>query len=150
MNDIKAVNMDSNRLMPNRLIYLGNQPRPYGINERDTWNMDGHLAAVMANGLRMLIAYGHCVRDQQEYERIASKLEFYAADDSALFDAIDWSNDPEETIDDLLDWVNAENRSAWPSMNEYAVKAAQIEYWQRQYMSEALIWLAAHWGELWD
>lgn len=144
----QAIELGRVRRQPNRLIYLDNVPRPYGINEADTWSLDSHLAAVMANGLRMLVAYGHCVRDEAEYERIASKLEFYATDDSALHAAIDWSNDAED--DDLLSWLNADDRSAWPGMNEYAEKSAQIEYWQRQYMSEALAWLTANWGELWD
>lgn len=144
----QAIEIGRARRQPNRLMYLGNVPRPYGINETDVWNLDGHLAAVMANGLRMLVAYGHCVRDEAEYERIASKLEFYATNDSALFEAIDWSNDAED--DSFLGWVNANDRSAWPGMNEYSAKSAQIEYWQRQYMFEALEWLAKYWGELWD
>jgi hypothetical protein len=148
MSDIAFIKDDFSRKVP-KLMYLGSEPRPYGINERDMFNMDGHLAAVLANGLRMLIAYGHHVIDEEEYERIASKLEFYADDyNSALHSAIDWSSDKPER--DMLEWVNSDDRSPWPGMNEYSQKSAQIDYWRYEYMREAMDWLKEYWGELWD
>lgn len=147
---IQQINMDHNRTIPNRLIYLGSEPRPYGINEYDTWNMGGHLAAVMANGLRMLVAYGHLYRDEESYERIASKLEFYATDyASALYENIDWSNDDDNELltDENGYWISPAGQ---PGFDEYCKKSTQIEYWQRHYMVEALDWLKVNWGGLWD
>lgn len=147
MTDVKAVNMEWERKRPNRLMYLSNRPRPYGVDEYDTWNLDGHLAATMANGLRMLVAYGHTLIDEDEYERIASKLEFYAIDSaSALFEQINWDADKPSEIGEG-DWLSTNGR---PGFAEYCEKSAQIGYWQREYMNEALDWLKVHWGELWD
>jgi hypothetical protein len=146
----QQVNLNRERKVPNRLIYLDNEPRPYGLNERDTWNMSSHMAAVMANGLRMLVAYGHLYRDEEQYELIASKLEFYATDcNSVLYDNIDWSNDDEDFIqvDENGYWISPAGQ---PGFDEYCIKSEQIEYWQRVYMTEALQWLSEHWGELWD
>lgn len=148
---VQQVNTSAERKSPNRLIYLGSQPRPYGINEHDTWGMDHHMAAVMANGLRMLVAYGHLYRDEDEYERIASKLEFYAEDyNDALCENIDWSNDPTHgqiVTDENGIWQSPRGE---PGFDEYCTKSAQIDYWRTVYMTEALQWLSAHWGELWD
>lgn len=150
MVDSHAIDLNSERKKP-RLIYLGNVPRPYGINESDTWGMDHYMAAVLANGLRMLVAYGNAVRDVDEYERIASLLEFYSEDyGKALSENIDWSNDPDDTFDDLIEWLNAEDRSKWPGMNEYCEKSSIIDEIKEVYIREALDWLRDHWGELWD
>jgi hypothetical protein len=143
---IQPIDFARVRKPPTRLIYLGNVSRPYGIAETDTWNMNSHLAAVMSNGLRMLIAYGVGVRDEKEYERIAQKLEFYATDTSVLHSYIDWSQDPDRDIGDD-NWLDTSDQ---PGFKEYCEKSEQIEYWQRHYMSEALDWLKVHWGELWD
>lgn len=151
MSDSHAVDLSKKRSRPSRLIYLDNVARPYGINEQDIWNMDGHMAAVFANGLRMLAAYGHAVIDKDEYELIASKFEFYAMDHgSVLHENIDWSNDPDQDTEDLLDWVNANDRSRWPGMNEYAEKSDAIDIMKQVYIQEALEWIAKHWRELWD
>jgi hypothetical protein len=147
---MQQVNMDRKRKTPNRLIYLGNESRPYGINERDTWNMSTYMAAIMANGLRMINAYGHLCRDEEEYERIASKLEFYSIDyNKELHDNIDWSNDDQDLlqVDENGYWISPEEQ---PGFDEYCKKSEQIEYWQRMYMLEGLNWLSEHWGELWD
>lgn len=147
MTDIKEINLQWERKEPNRLIYLGSQPRPYGINEGDMFNMDTHLAAVMANGLRMLIAYGHTYIDENQYELIASKLELYATEtDSTISQHLDWDNDRNYEIGEG-DWLSTSGR---PAFTEYCEKTAQVEYWKRKYMDEALAWLKDHWGELWD
>jgi hypothetical protein len=151
--NIHAIDFNISRRVPERLVYLGNHARPYGVNEPDTWAMDHYFAAAIANGLRMLVAYGNAVRDVEEYERIASYLEFYASCPSdALFEHIDFSQDKDEDNDeaDLLEWVNADDRSAWPGMNEYCDKSAQIDEIRFEYQRRAFEWLTQHWGELWD
>jgi hypothetical protein len=141
---------DDDRKEP-KLIYLGNTARPWGINEADTWWMDGHMAAVLANGLRMLVAYGHCVRDEEQYEYIASKLEFYACDpEITLYDYIDWSKDEnhgEMLTDEKGIWISPKGQ---PGFDEYCEKAEVIKEIQIAGMKEALAWLADHWAELWD
>lgn len=154
MTDVQAIKENwEERRKPTNLIYLGNVARPYGVNEQDTWAMDAYFALAMANGLRMLVAYGHCTRDEDEYERIASYLEFYGnCPADALFEYIDFSHDKDENeeAEDLLEWVNASDRSAWPGMNEYADKAHLIDEIRFEYMRRAMTWLTEHWGELWD
>ena len=147
MTDIKKINMSWQRKRPERLIYLGSRPRPYGVNEGDTYNLDSHLAAVMANSLRMLIAYGHTEIDEEEYEHIARKLELYATDtDSVIQKYLDWDGDKESVVGEE-GWLSTSGR---PAFVEYCAKSVQVDYWKRVYMLEALDWLKDHWGELWD
>lgn len=151
MSDVHALDLDREPRKPERLIYLGNTPRPYGVNEPDLYAADIHLAAVLANSLRMLSAMSHAVIDHDEYERIASKLEFYAIEpERALYENIDWSNDPTHgqiVTDENGVW---QSPAGEPGFDEYYAKSQQIKHWQKQYMKEALAWLSEHWGELWD
>jgi hypothetical protein len=147
MSDIKPMKTEWRRKLPHRLIYLGNHSRPYGVAERDTFNFDSYLAKVIANGLRMLVAYGHTEIDEEEYERIASKLEFYAMDtDSVIHEHLDWDNDRPGMIGEK-DWLSTQGR---PAFAEYCDKSAQVNDWKNVYIDEALVWLRNHWGELWD
>jgi hypothetical protein len=143
--DIKCFHPDGER-KPAKLIYLGNYPRPYGVNEQDTWALDSHLANVMANGLRMLMSYGrHCW--PEEMEMIAAKLEFYAAESAEVcLDYIDFSNDEERDLEDPK-WLDFDGQ---PGFKEYCEKSRIIDEMRMVYMREALDWLKEHWGSLWD
>lgn len=137
--DIHAVDLDKTPRAPERLIYVGNYPRPYGINEQDTWNMRSYVAAVLANGLRMIMAYGHHVIDESAYDRIAGLLEFYATDHGdVLYEHIDWSRD------------NLDLWEGQPGFDEYFEKSVLMDTIKEDYIEESLAWLAEHWGELWD
>lgn len=120
----------------------------YGVHKYDTYNLSTYLPKVIANALRILISESHGGLDLEAAELCAAKLEFYATEASdVVFDNIDWSKDSE---DDILEYINSTDRSRWPGQEEYSIKTDQIEYWQDQYLQEALDWLAKHWGHLWD
>jgi hypothetical protein len=126
------------------------QRKQYGVNVSDTFNLDSYLAVVIANGLRLLAANSHCKQDLEGLEAAAMKLEFYASDPAdVIHDNIDWSQDPDDD-DDFLAWVNAEDQTAWPAMNEYRDKVQTAEEVQDRFAREALEWVATNFGTLWD
>ena len=151
MTDVHGIDLNKKRQTP-KLIYLGSEPRPYGINEQDTWGMNHYVAAVLANGLRMLVAYGNAVRDDDTYELMAAKLEFYATDAGGIIGQhIDWSQDPQ--FDDVGEGIEAYlrgNKEDWPAQTEYNEKVLLAEEVQRQYAREAMEWVTENFGELWD
>ena len=151
MTDVQAIKENwGERRKPERLIYLGNHARPYGVSEPDTWGMDTYFAAAIANGLRMLVAYGHCVRDEAEYERIAGYLEFYGnCPEDALFRNIDWSRDDENIplTDENGYWISPAGQ---PGFDEYCEKSAVIDEVRLQYMKKTMTLVGDHWGDLWD
>lgn len=156
MFNIKTLSDFSSERNPAKLIeipgdsYAVEHRGRYGVTTSDTWNLDSYLARVLANAIRMFAATTHGLEDQNELELIACYFEFYSTEiHDVLHAAIDWSQDKKDT-DDLLEWINAEDRSAWPGMNEFSEKSETVEYWQHQYGQEAMNWVARHWMELWD
>jgi hypothetical protein len=142
---VKCFHPDGERHVP-KLIHLGDEPRPYGVTEQDTWNLDHYLANVMANGLRMLMSSStHCW--PQEMETIASKLEFYASNPAeTCLEYIDFSKDEHRDFDDEK-WLDFDGQ---PGFQEYCEKSRIIDEMRIVYLNEALDWLKDNWSGLWD
>ncbi len=134
----------------NERVYLGGKSRPYGLHPTDIFNLDYYLAATILNGLRMIMSEGHHYYDA-EMETVAAKLEFYIGDfDSVIDEHIDFSQDrpyAEDFTEDISDWLSHDGR---PGQKESYDKWLIVDQMRLVYIKEAMEWLGANWGTLWD
>lgn len=166
--DMRALNMDFPKPKGVELIELptkgGKKRGKYGVEVRDTFNLHTHLAAVMANSLRLLSDNLHgwpCDEAFPEFDdwknalvQVANKLEFVAKKseiEDVIIDHIDF------TCDDEITWEPSSRGTSLmkfpkyrPGADEYRAKKEIIDEVADRFKTEALEWINKYWWALWD